>query len=210
MSPIEFSNELKGWQTGIGALLGFLALIVGALWNFHLNRRRDAALRAEEALSVAAALYGEILLLRKEVGRLARAVANVHVNGGTTRNPIVKFDEHFLEAHSLSEPLLYKALAPKIGLLSSDLILYITEFHQKFQEARMSLPLLVDKPGRKYGYSVATVLVPARDAVKNIQPALKKIERMASVSRPADDVDLGQTEDVIEMEEEFLNTPSPP
>ena len=95
-------------------------------------------------------------------------------------------------------------------MLSSDLVLHITEFHQKFQEVKVSLPLLVDKPERKYGYSVASVLVPARDAVKNIQPALKKIERMASISRSSDDMDLGQTEDVIEMEEEFFSTPSPP
>lgn len=30
-------GELKSWQTGIGALLGFVALMVAALWNFHLR-----------------------------------------------------------------------------------------------------------------------------------------------------------------------------
>ena len=114
MSPGEFYNELKGWQTGISSMFGFGALIVAALWNFSLNRRRDAALRDEEALSVATALYGEILLLRKEVGQLARVVANIEINKSR------EFDEHFLEAHPLSEPLLYKALAPKIGLLSPE------------------------------------------------------------------------------------------
>lgn len=34
-------QELKTWQTGIGALLGFTALMSAALWNFHLNRVRD-------------------------------------------------------------------------------------------------------------------------------------------------------------------------
>ena len=107
-----------------------------------------------------------------------------------------------MEAHTLSDPLLYKALAPKIGLLNPDLIIGITEFHQDFQEAKSSLPLLVDNPGRNYSYSVLNVLLPARSAVKNIQPTLDKIERMASILKPAENIDLGDTEDVIEMEEE--------
>ena len=113
--------ELKQWQTAIGSLLGFLALMVAALWNFHLNRRRDAALRAEETNSIAAALYGEIVLLRKQVAHVARAVAAIEASHDR------KLDKHFLEAHTLSEPVLYKALAPKIGLLSSDLVIAITE-----------------------------------------------------------------------------------
>ena len=59
-------QEAKTWQTAIGSIFGFGALMVAALWNFHLNRRRDTALRREEIHSVAAAIYGEILLLRKE------------------------------------------------------------------------------------------------------------------------------------------------
>ena len=69
--------ELKGWQSGIAALLGFIALIVGALFNFKLNRRRDDALRREEMLSVAIAIYGEILMLRTEVARLAVFVSHI-------------------------------------------------------------------------------------------------------------------------------------
>jgi hypothetical protein len=50
-------KELKGWQTGIGSVFGLLALMT-------------------------AALYGEIVLLRKEAASLARAVADVDVNEG--------------------------------------------------------------------------------------------------------------------------------
>jgi hypothetical protein len=74
-------EELKTWQTGIGALLGFVALIVAALWNFHLNRRRDDHLRKEEMRSVAAALYGEIVLLRIEVALLSKIVAKIECSG---------------------------------------------------------------------------------------------------------------------------------
>lgn len=147
MSPGEFYSELKGWQTGIGSMFGFVALMAAALWNFHLNRRRDAALRTEEALSVATALYGEILMLRKEIGTIASVVADVELEH------FRKLDKHFLKAYPLSDPLLYKALAPKIGLLSSDLVISITAFHKDLQEAKTGLPLLIPDSRRGYSYS---------------------------------------------------------
>lgn len=195
-------EELKGWQAGLGAVLGFVALMIGALWNFHLNRRRDARLREEEMRSVAVALYGEIVLLRQEIARLARAVANVHAAIGTERDPIITFDHHFVEEHNLSEPMLYKALAPKLGLLPSDLVLDVTTFHKNIQETRAWLPRLISDPDRRHGYSVAYVLVPARDAVLRIVPALRKIERMAGIVNRAPDLDLGKAESAIEIESE--------
>ncbi len=205
--PISY-EELKSWQSGIGSVLGFGALMVAALWNFHLNRRRDARLREEEALSIAAALYGEIVLLRKEVASLARALALAHVNQGTQRYPGLTIDKHLVEAHKLSEPQLYNALAAKVGLLSPDLVVEIIEFHQNCQEAQMWFPLLIDDKEREYRYVSSAVLTPARNAVKNISPALRKMEAMLSVSKPAEDPDLGQTELVIEMEDEmFLASP---
>ena len=195
-------EELKGWQTGLGALLGFIALIVGALWNFHLNRKRDAALREEEKVSIAVAIYGEILLLRIEAAYLARSVANVHEAIGTTPDPPIKFDHHFVDAHALSEPLIYRALAPQLGLLPPDLVFGITEFHKNLQETRAWLPRLIADPDRGYGYSVACVLVPARDAVRDVIPCLRKIERMAGIREGAEEPDLGEAEAAIAIEEE--------
>lgn len=199
--PYNFYEDMKGWQTAIGSVLGFIALIAGALWNFHLNRKRDASLRKEESLSIAAALYGEIVLLRQEAASLARAVARVHINVGTRRDSITKFDRHFVEAHELSEPLLYKALATKIGLLDAELVIAITEFHKNYRQAKIYLPLLVENGERNYNYSCTWVLVPACSAVKSIIPALHKIEKMISITDPAKDLDLGMAEEVIELEE---------
>lgn len=198
-------QELKGWQSGLAALLGFIALIVGALWNFHLNRKRDATLRQEEALSVAVALYGEIILLRNEVALLARSVANVHEAVGTERDPAIKFDRHFVEAHTLPEPLLYKALAPRLGLLPVDLVLSITAFHKNVQETRAWLPRLVLDPDRRYGYSVSYVLIPAREAVFDVVPALRAIEQMAGISKTPEEPDMGKTEAAIAIEEEMFS-----
>ena len=207
----SFYDELKSWQGAIGAGFGFVALVIGALINFRLNRRRDDLLRKDEALSVAAALYGEILLLRKEVARLAAAVARVHMDIGLHRTPIIKFDRHFFEAHVLSEPTLYKSLAPKLGLLPTNLILAVTEFHKNIQEARTWLPLMADNPERQYTYGPLYVLHPARYAVRCIVPALREIERMAKVVTPAPEtLEMGDAETVIEMEEESWNTPSEP
>jgi hypothetical protein len=197
-------EELKGWQAGIGSILGFFALMVAALWNFHLNRRRDSRLRTDEALSVAAALYGEILLLRREVAALARAVAVAHINRGTKRYAALTIDQHLVEAHKLSEPQLFKALASKIGLLPPDLVIAITEFHQNCQEARMWLPLLIDNKERGYSYTTSAVLEPACKAVRNISLALHTIESMLALQRPAEDLDLGQADFVIDMENKTL------
>jgi hypothetical protein len=200
-SGVTLYEEIKSWQGAIGSVLGFAALIVGALWNFRLNRRRDAALRAEEAVSVAAALYGEIVLLRIEAASLARAVASVHISVGTQRDPTIRFDSHFVVAHQISEAMLYKALAPKLGMLPAELIIGITAFHKNIQEMRNWLPLLIDDPGRKYSYRASQVLVPARDAVFDIIPTLKQIERMAGIPKAAEVLDLGKAEGVIAMED---------
>jgi hypothetical protein len=205
-SAFSLYEELKSWQGGISSLFGFLALIVGALWNFRLNRRRDAALRSEEMVSVAAALYGEILLLRVEAAALARAVANVHISVGTERDPAVRFNAHFVAAHQISEAMLYKALAPKLGLLPAELIIGITAFHKDLQEMKHWLPLLIDAPDRTYSYGAAHVLMPARDAVFDIVPALKQIERMANIQTSAEPLDLGHANSVIADEEEFRDS----
>jgi len=198
----SFYEELKGWQQGIAAILGFLALMAAALWNFRLNRRRDAHLRSEETSSIAAAIYGEIILLRKEAAQMARIVARRYADGASD------LDKHFLEAHKFSEPTLYRALASKIGMLSPDLILAITEFHQHFQDARNGLPLLVASKDRPYVYSPLSFLRDVRDAVTGILPALRTIERLIAVTNPVDEeLDLGMTDDVIENEEELMNAP---
>lgn len=44
----------------IGAAIGFVALMIGAMWNAHLNRRRDDRLRNEERKELLAALMGEV------------------------------------------------------------------------------------------------------------------------------------------------------
>ena len=198
-------DELKEWQAALGAVLGFLALIFAAQRHFSLNRRRDKELKNEEALSVMAALYGEILILRNEAARLTRDVARASAGQGMQPNPVIKLNQHFVDSHSLSEPLLYKALASKLGLLSADIVIAITKFHNTFETARSWLPLLVDDKKRGYQHSVLTVLVPARGAVREIIPTLRQMERVLSIPEPAADPDMGMTDTIIEMEEDIFD-----
>jgi hypothetical protein len=48
----------------IGSSIGLIALLLGALFNAHLNRRRDKHLRREERETVAAALLAELVGIR--------------------------------------------------------------------------------------------------------------------------------------------------
>lgn len=200
--PEQWRNlyeELKGWQAGIGSVVGFLALLGGAWWNFRLNRRRDAALRREEALSIATALYGEILLLRSEAARLARHLAPDPYGRGA-------IDRHFLQRHQLSEPTMYPALAGKIGLLEPKLVIAITTFHKNFREAKQNLQLLMPDEARSFGYTLSWVLEPAVAAVNEVRPFLRNVEKMARLPA-AEDPELGYAETILDHDREIADEP---
>jgi hypothetical protein len=55
--------------TLVGSTLGLFALLVGALFNAHLNRKRDDELRKREARALAVALRAELFAM--EIGEMA-------------------------------------------------------------------------------------------------------------------------------------------
>lgn len=203
MSLVELYAEAKTWQQGIGALLGFLGLMVAALYNFRLNRRRDAALREEEMKAVAAALYGEMRVLRKRVAQCARAVADLYIAQGLDARSIMKFDNHFFEANKLPDTVLYEALAPKFGLLAADLLIPIASFYERVSEVAEWLPRMGSDPTRGYSYDVRCVLLPARAAVIDSVPVLRKLEELIGVAtgERVEVLPLGAVDDVIAMQE---------
>lgn len=203
MTWSNFLVEARGWQTVIGSVFGFGALLAGALWNFRLNRKRDAQLRREETVSIAAALYGEVIYLRRQVAMLARGVARRYQTGGYGRRTDDPFDRHFVEMFRLPEPAIYPALASKIGMLPPDVLLGIASFYADYQEAKAAFPLLVPDPSRGFSYGVLTVLRPSMDAVTNIAPTLRQIESLAQFAASADP-DTGIARGIIDMEEEEL------
>ncbi|MBB4465432.1 hypothetical protein [Rhizobium leguminosarum] len=183
---------------GVTFVFGLIALVTGALFNAHLNRRRDDRLRSEESKAVSAALYGEILLMRQSVQRAALVVANKFFASGRAN----VFNEHTLELTTLRDPRLYPALASKLGLLPPDLVLAITKFHADYEAVREWLPKLVEKPERGYNYGHLFVLHPAKNAVFDIKPALRKIERVLNIADPAEDPDMKVPLELIDILEE--------
>ncbi|MEQ8251477.1 MAG: hypothetical protein RIB41_09590 [Oceanibaculum nanhaiense] len=169
--------ELKGWQGAIGSVLGFIALICGALFNFHLNRRRDQQLRNEEVVAIASALYGEIVILRRSVARMANAVGARYIRQGLYSDGAI--DKHFIEQFSLPAPKLYAALANKVGMLDSQLALGVVLFYSRVEEVEIWLPRLQEDQERPFTYGVNYVLNPAIDAVIQVSSTLRVIEEMA-------------------------------
>lgn len=181
---------------------GVLALVIGALFNSYLNRRRDDYLRQEEMKSVAAALYGEILLLRSHSALLGKIVAKAYFAEGTGFPSTLKFNETLLERNTLKDPILYKALASKLGLLPPDLILAVTSLHAEYQEMRDWFPMLIEKKERGFSYSVLTFLEPVNNVVLGIKPTLREFERLLQIKNPAEDPDMKDALAAIDIEKE--------
>jgi len=201
----DFYAELKAWQTAIGAAIGFVALILGALFNSHLNRRRDTRLRHEEAIGVATALYGEIVLLRRETARIGNMIAARYTSYAYQKGEA--FDKHFVEDHNIPDEFIYKALADKLGLLNPNLIISIAEFYQNLQEVRSWIPRLKNEETRGYNYSILNVLHPAREAVTRIGPSLREIEKMAKLQNNAETPEISKIEEVIDIEGSIWSDP---
>lgn len=193
-------DKLHNWQQLLGSFLGLIAILVGALFNAHLNRMRDDRLRAEEANSVLAALYGEIILLRNAIGCLASLVSDVEINNSQK----IYQDARFVKIHALSEPILYKQLAPKLGLIEPSIIIAIAEFYCNYEDARHNFSHLPEPVmymnDMKLMYNGSVVLTPCCKAIKNFEETLRKIEKKLSF-KPADIIDLDQANDVLNKEE---------
>src|SRR5262245_3627916 len=95
-----------GSLTGSG--IGLVALLSGALFNAHLNRRRDDRLRSEEARGVRRALIAELEGVNESLKRNAEGLE--HSTGDFVLPDV---------AHSVR---VMPYLLPKVGLLKEETI----------------------------------------------------------------------------------------
>jgi hypothetical protein len=94
-----------------GSLIGFLALLAGALFNAHLNRRRDDRLRREEQRAVATALRAELAGCRRALLRNIQELKKGSTPGARAVMPEL--------AQSIR---IMPHMIPKLGLLDEETI----------------------------------------------------------------------------------------
>ena len=96
-----------------GSMFGLLSLLLGALYNARLNRKRDDALRAADRIAVASALYAELQGLHRGLVKNIETLTDMQLN----------------KAFLVPEPsmkILPEVLS-KIGLLRSETIHKVME-----------------------------------------------------------------------------------
>lgn len=196
MSWLTAYQELKAWQTVIGSTLGFGGLIIGALFNAHLNRRRDDRLRNAEALTIALSLYGEIKLLRDDAADLAMGLSSWYLESGAYNHSLPDF---FGESYTVREPMIYNALASKLGMLAPDILLPITKFYSDYEAAITHFPKLFNVDGQKLSYGPEWVIGPAVSAVEDIEGGLRRIEQLGRIEIAARTPSIGQAKEALQL-----------
>jgi hypothetical protein len=107
-----------------GAAIGLIALLLGALFNAYLNRRRDDRLRQEDQRAVAIALRSELEGLRRILSDNAEDVKQ--------KEP--KPDEELLVADPASSIRIMPEMVSKLGLLDGAIISAVVEAYSLVDE----------------------------------------------------------------------------
>jgi len=113
----------------VGAFVGLLALLLGALFNAHLNRKRDDRLRAEERRSAAVALRAELAGCRHSLLKNSEEAGK----GGFSSFTMPDF------AHSLR---IMPQMIPKLGLFDQETIERVAEAYRVMERHGEGLFLL--------------------------------------------------------------------
>jgi len=195
----ELYVELKGWQTVIGSVLGFLALTWGALYNYHLGRNRDDRIREREGHAVALALYSEIVHLRRDLAVLANGVGRWYAAGGYNS---LELPAHFLTSFRVPEPSVFEALKSKIGLLTADRLSQITAFYVELANAKQYIPELVGGESKMVSYGAEWVIEPAIKAITSVERFIAEIELTEGLPRTAAP-GLGKAQEALDLANEL-------
>jgi hypothetical protein len=130
------SNLKPGAATFLGALtgsgLGLLAIVIGAMINAALNRRRDMQLRNDERRALATAL-------RAELGELARQFENGIADIETKK---VAQGGGFLAPDLTKSIKLFPELTDKLGLLDVETITMVVQGYQTVEHFKNKLLML--------------------------------------------------------------------
>ena len=130
--------QFLGAVVGVGG--GLTAIVLGALLNAVLNRRRDDRLRDLEGRAVAAAIRGELSSMKISIAELLpiwkkgerelSAIISRHSSPGSIGAPIDSSEYAKLPP---SYATIFEAHASKLGLLGSDLAGAITVVYTNYR-----------------------------------------------------------------------------
>jgi hypothetical protein len=155
----------------VGALVGLFALLLGALFNAWLNRRRDDRLRTEEQRSVATALRAELAGCRDVLLRNSEQLKEAH----DTR-PFLMVDL----AHSIQ---IWPHMIPKLGLFDQAIIGRVTNAYLAVEQYGEMLLL---KGGQlTHPESIAMLAGEAKEAVNQLRHVSQLKPGSAATARSA-------------------------
>jgi hypothetical protein len=170
---LAFFNWLQGLSGGApsfvgsftGAAIGLIALLLGALFNAHLNRRRDDRIRNEEARTSAIALKAELSGIVLALSRNVEDASNKQLqpNEGYTvpdLSQAVRVLPHVL---------------PKLGLLDTDTIQAVLDAYALVEQHCEALIMIGAKPDPRGPFGRRRLFVPGSSV-----DSLTKIDRATS------------------------------
>jgi hypothetical protein len=153
-----------------GSTLGFIALLFGAMFNAHLNRRRDDRLRDQNRTSLATALYAELKQFRDGWIAYTEMKPTSGLASVLVRTPQAR---------------LFPELVTEIGLLPPDAIRAVSDAYAVVDQYEHDLLLLdhaykradgVEVQGRHAGFLVKYHTIKAQaiaDALNQLAPLMK-------------------------------------
>jgi hypothetical protein len=124
--------------TLVGSFFGLIALLLGALFNAELNRRRDDRLRTEEQRAVATALKAELEGLRRTLNDAAETIS---------QEGYLQPDEQ-VQVPDLAQSIrIMPGVVSKLGLLDQTIISAVLDAYGLVEEYSAKLVLLGGRPG---------------------------------------------------------------
>jgi hypothetical protein len=155
-----------------GSAIGLIALVIGALFNAHLNRKRDDRLRSDDARSVASALFAELGSIREA---LLHNVKNLEDTTSGYAGPDIAHMVH-----------IFPEVVSKLGVLDGTTIRNVVEAYavieQHMQMCMMLGAVHHDKiPGRRMvvipAASVSKISDVNRHTAKDLDKAIGRLAK---------------------------------
>lgn len=162
---------LQGWQQAIGAIVGFVALAMAALFNAHLNRKRDDRLQGRDGMLLARSLQAEVKTIVAQLRELRRFCDETKV-----KNPL----DAAKKVQGMLVPIetVYPQVGAKIGLLDERAAQAVVHFYGSLAALRdcvdVNMPDLEPSGGASGLYNivggekVASALYRAEQMIPNI------------------------------------------